>query len=168
MPLPQAVARAVAQIMWAPSSVSSSAGAASQLSLNPTFMTGPRYCAQLVLADLAGGCSGQVEHEVNVLGRLELRNPLLDMTDQFRLPRGLSRGQHHEGLRSLTPPFVGNGDDGDVGHRRMGGEGLFDLNRGDVLAAGDHDVLGPVHQPDVAVGIAHTEIAGVEPVSYTH
>src|SRR5664279_4826615 len=79
--------------------LSSSIAAEQRSSLDPAFMAGPRCRAQLVLADLAGGGSGQVEHEVNVLGRLELRDLLLDMVDQFRLPRGLSRGQHHEGLR---------------------------------------------------------------------
>ena len=47
----------------------------------------------------------------------------------------------------------------------MGGDGLLDLDRRDVLAAGDHHVLGPVEQLDVAVRVHHAEVTGVEPSS---
>ena len=45
----------------------------------------------------------------------------------------------------------------------MGGQGVFHLNGGDGLAAANDDVLGPVAQLDVAVGVQHAEVAAVEP-----
>ena len=45
----------------------------------------------------------------------------------------------------------------------MAVEHLLDLERADVLAAGDDDVLGPVLDLDIAVLVRDGEIAGVEP-----
>ena len=42
---------------------------------------------------------------------------------------------------------------------------VLDLDRGDVLAAGDDDVLGAVLDDDVAVLIEHAEVAGVKPAA---
>ncbi len=47
----------------------------------------------------------------------------------------------------------------------MADDSLFDLDRGDVLSAGDDDVLAAVPQLDVAVGMGDPEISGVEPAS---
>ena len=41
----------------------------------------------------------------------------------------------------------------------------LDLDRGDVLAAGDDDVLGAVLDLHVAVGVLDREIAGVKPAA---
>ena len=47
----------------------------------------------------------------------------------------------------------------------MGADGLLDLDGGDVLAAGDDDVLLAVAQLDVAVGVHDGQVAGVEPAA---
>ena len=44
-------------------------------------------------------------------------------------------------------------------------ERVLDLDRRDVLAARDDDVLGAVLELDVAVGMHHAEVAGVEPAA---
>ena len=61
--------------------------------------------------------------------------------------------------------LVGPGDDGGFEHGGMAVEHAFDLDGRDVLAAGDDDVLGAVLQLDIAVGMHHAEIAGVEPAA---
>src|SRR5439155_3383216 len=76
-----------------------------------------------------------------------------------------TRPQYHERLGPLAPAFVGHPDDGGLQHGRVRHDGLFDLDRGDVLAARDDDVLGPVAQFDVTVGVHHTQVAGVEPAA---
>src|SRR5664279_582023 len=83
---------------------------------------GPRTLnvAQFLFAELTGRRPGHLEDEVDRLGCLELRDLLLDVGDQILLVGVLAGGQHHERLRPLAPPLVGDGDHGDVGDRRMG------------------------------------------------
>jgi hypothetical protein len=42
---------------------------------------------------------------------------------------------------------------------------VLDLDRGNVLAAGDDDVLGAVLELDIAVGMDDAEIAGMKPAA---
>jgi hypothetical protein len=65
--------------------------------------------------------------------------------------------------RDFAPLLVRRGDDRGLEHRRMAGERVLDLDRRDVLAAGNDDVLGAVAQLDVEVGIHHAEVAGAKP-----
>ena len=60
---------------------------------------------------------------------------------------------------------VAGGDHGRLKHRWMPIQSRLHLDRGDVLAAGDDDVLGAVLDLDVTVGVHHAEIAGVEPAA---
>ena len=70
--------------------------------------------------------------------------------------------QHHERLGPLAPAIVGHLHDGGLEDRRVAHDRLLHLDGGDVLAARDHDVLGAVAQLDVAVGVPHAEVSGVE------
>ncbi len=70
-----------------------------------------------------------------------------------------------EGAGMLAPCGVGPGHHRGLQHLGMAIEHLLDLEGGDVLAAGDDDVLGAVLDLDIAVGMAHAEIAGVEPAA---
>ncbi len=81
------------------------------------------------------------------------------------LGRRLAGLQLDEGARRLAPFLVGPCDDGGGLDRRVLVERVLDLDRGDVLAAGDDDILGAVLELDVAVRMAHAEIAGVEPAA---
>ena len=69
------------------------------------------------------------------------------------------------GLRHLAPLLVGDRDDRDFGDRGMIGQRLLHFDRRDILAARDDDVLHAVAQFDVAVGMHHGEVAGVEPAA---
>src|ERR1019366_1016700 len=70
-----------------------------------------------------------------------------------------------EGFRHFPPFLVGEGDDGDFGNGGVIGQRLLDFNGGDVLAAGDDDVLHAVAHFDVAIGVDDGEVAGVEPAA---
>src|ERR1019366_4615165 len=70
-----------------------------------------------------------------------------------------------EGFRHFPPFLVGEGDDGDFGDGGVIGQRLLDFNGGDVLAAGDDDVLHAVAHFDVAIGVDDGEVAGVEPAA---
>ena len=74
-----------------------------------------------------------------------------------------ARLQRHERLRPLAPPLRGDRDHGALQHGRVALDHLFDLDRRDVLAARDDDVLLAVAQLDVAVRVHHAEVARVEP-----
>src|SRR3954471_23882598 len=67
--------------------------------------------------------------------------------------------------RRLAPFVVRLGHDGGGLHGRMLVQGVFDLDRRDVLAAGYDDVLRAVLELDVAVRMHHAEVAGVKPAA---
>ena len=85
--------------------------------------------------------------------------------DDLVLGRGLALAQLDEGTGRFAPFVVGPGDDRGGGDRGVAGEHALDLQRGDVLAAGDDHVLGPVGDADIAVGLDHAQIAGVIPAA---
>ena len=69
----------------------------------------------------------------------------------------------HDGADLLAESLVGHADDRGLGHVGVLVERGFDLGRVDVLAAADDDVLQPVDDVEVAVGVEAAEVAGVEP-----
>src|SRR5215208_6544406 len=77
----------------------------------------------------------------------------------------LVRAQRDERLRTLPPLLVREGDNSAFEHRRMAADRVLDLDRGDVLAAGDDDVLLAVADFDVAVGVPDAEVAAVKPAA---
>ena len=60
--------------------------------------------------------------------------------------------QHDRRQRTLAPPLVGHADHARLQHGRVGHQRVLQLHRGDPLAAGLDDVLGPVGERQVAVG----------------
>ena len=70
-----------------------------------------------------------------------------------------------EGAGRFAPFRVGPRDDRGFEHRRMAVEHVLDLDRRDVLAARDDDVLRAVLDLDIAVGVGDREIAGMEPAA---
>ena len=124
-----------------------------------------RPCAAVSLRILPVDVRGSSRTKSTDLGALNFAMCSLTWPISSAWPALLAGGQHHERLRPLAPALVRDGDHGDVGDRGMGQQRVLHLDGGDVLAAGDDDVLGPVHQLDVAVGVAHPEIAGVEPAA---
>ena len=73
--------------------------------------------------------------------------------------------ERDEGARALAPLGVRPRDHGGLEHGGVAVQGALDLDRGDVLAARDDDVLGAVLDLDVAVLVHHAEIAGVKPAA---
>ena len=87
------------------------------------------------------------------------------MLDQLFGGGALALGQHDEGLGPLTPLLVGHADHRRLDDRRVRHDGLLHLDRRDVLATGDDDVLGAIAQLDIAVRMHHAQVAGVEPAA---
>jgi len=116
----------------------------SGLALDSGVATLPLALAQLKLLDLSGGCSRNHGYEFDVRGKLVSGDlPPCVPYDLFRR-RGGTGVQYHESLGSLTPFCVRHPNDRHLQHGWVGDDGVLHLDRGDVLTAGDDDVLGPV------------------------
>ena len=98
------------------------------------------------------------------LRRLEPGQPAADVLDDLRLGRR-SRPSCSVTYAAGTSPQRSSGTAITAASSTAGwlGDGLLDLDRGDVLAAGDDHVLAAVAQLDVPVGVQHAEVAGAEP-----
>src|SRR5437667_7362405 len=123
-----------------------------------------RLLPQHELLDLARGSLRQhAEHDV--ARRLEMREVGPAVIDEF-LFRDLCAGfQLDEGARRFSPLRVGLRHHGHREDRRVPVKHVLDLERRDVLAAGDDDVLGAVLDLEVAVGLHHREVARMEPTT---
>jgi hypothetical protein len=73
------------------------------------------------------------------------------------------RASLHEGRNDLAPLFIGKTDDGHLGNRRMQGKIALDLDRRDILAAGDDHVVDAARHEQVAVLVEVTRVAGEIP-----
>ena len=76
---------------------------------------------------------------------------------------GYPWAQHHGGGDSLAPARVRHAEDARLGHGRMCQQHRLDLGRIDVLAAGDDQVVAPVDDVQVALGVEVAQVAGVQP-----
>ena len=74
-------------------------------------------------------------------------------------------GRRTTNARGRSPHLPGHADHRGLERRPGGQQRVLHLDRRDVLAAGDDDVLGPVAELDVAVGVHDAEVAGVEPAA---
>ncbi len=74
-------------------------------------------------------------------GTLEARQAFAAERDQGVLGQRRPVLERHERLRNFAPQRVGDGDDGDFKHGGMLIDRSLDLDRRDVLAAADDDVL---------------------------
>src|SRR5207237_3598125 len=99
---------------------------------------------------------------------LEPGDALLDMIDELQLRGGCTRSQFDVRDDRLAPFWIRQADDGRLEDGWVRGQDLLDLDRGDVLAAGEDDVLLAVADLDVPVGLQHPEIARTEPPSAAH
>ena len=73
------------------------------------------------------------------------------------------REEPDEAAAVLAEAHVGRGDDRDLGDAGHAQQQLLDLERADVLAAADDDVLLAVDDREVAVVVEHADVAGREP-----
>src|SRR2546426_2333112 len=120
--------------------------------------------AQNELLHLPGGGLRQVT-ELDGGGTFEVRDVLAAELDDVWLGRRRAGLERDERLGPLAPLRVGDRDHRALEHRGMPGDGLLDLDRRDVLAARDDDVLLPVPQLDVAVRVPDGEVARMEPAA---
>src|SRR5439155_17772827 len=101
--------------------------------------------------------------ELDRVRALEVRELVAAEGDQLLLGGLCPLVQGDERLRALTPELVRDADDGALEDGGVCDERLLDLDARDLLAAGLDDVLPPVAQLDVAVGMPDGQVTGVEP-----
>src|SRR3954468_3832301 len=106
--------------------------------------------AQQVLLHLAGGGLRQLAVDES-LRHLECRQSRADEGGELRVVDVGVRAESHVGDGDLTPLLVRRTYHRRLQHSGMGVEGSLHLDRGDVLAAGDDDVLAAVADLEVAV-----------------
>src|SRR5918997_2720269 len=121
---------------------------------NPLLLVGPLLLAQDELLDLAGRGLGQLG-ELDGGGSLEPGDVLLAEVYDLLLGSLLSLLEGHEGFGALAPLLFRHGGYGGLHDGRMAGDDPLHLDRRDVLAAGDDDVLVAVPDLDVPVGVPH-------------
>ena len=86
-------------------------------------------------------------------------------TNRIEIGR-IGAGLHaHERARALTEPRIGRRDHRDLGDARHAHQLLLDLDRADVLAAADDDVLLAIGDREKAVLVEHADVAGHEPTA---
>src|SRR5882724_5279642 len=125
---------------------------------------GLRLLPQQEFLDFSRGCLRQ-HSEHHVARRLEAREVRTAVVDDLLFGDLRVRFQLDERARRFAPLRVGLRDHCRREHRRVPVEHVLDLQRRNVLAAGDDDVLGAVLDLDVAVGLHHREIARAEPAA---
>ena len=111
--------------------------------------SGPVRLAQHELLDLAGGGAGEVVALLDRGRALEAGEVLLAVGDDRLLVERGSLTDDDKGFGGLAPAFMGDADDGGVDDVGVLVEDGFDLEGGDVLAAGDDDVLLAVSRAPV-------------------
>ena len=123
----------------------------------------PYVLRSVVLSTLPVALRGSSSTHLDAGRALEVGQPLPGEGDQLGR-RGLAV-TGHGGDDRLAPALVGQPEDGDLAHGRVADDDLLDLDRVDVLAAGDDHVLLAVDERDVAVLVDLAEVAGVEPAA---
>jgi hypothetical protein len=75
------------------------------------------------------------------------------------------RRQHDIGLDQRAALAVGLGHHGRVGHGRVLDQAVLDLAGADAVARRLEHIVGPALVPEVAIGVAHGQVAGAAPVA---
>src|SRR5439155_3798166 len=126
--------------------------------VDPLLLASPLLLAQDELLNLPRGGLRQVA-ELDGGGTLEVRDVLAAKLDDVPLGRALAGLERDERLGPLAPLRVGDRDHRALEHGGVPDDGPFDLDRRDVLAARDDDVLLPIAQLDVPVRVPHGNTA---------
>src|SRR5215204_494441 len=122
----------------------------------------PFFLAQDELLDLTGRDLGKLT-EFDGHGGLEAGDALLAEFYDLLFGGFFPLLQGNESLRTLPPFLVRDGDHGSLHYGRMPANDLLDLNRGDVLAAGDDHVLAAVPELDAPIRMPDGDVARVVP-----
>ena len=91
-----------------------------------------------------------------------LADKTADLVDQL-LARGKSVFQNHERLDRFRAHRIGHADHRRQYDGRMPDQCVLDLGRTDAITAAGDDIVGAALKPEIAVVIAHSEIAGDQP-----
>src|SRR5918998_1194337 len=119
--------------------------------------------AQLHLQGLAGSGVWDLVHELDRVRQRPLRMIFGQEGGELFLRHLLVLLEDHHPYRPLTPPLVGDGDDGGLGDGVVGHEGVLEGHRGDPLPPALYEVLGPVLDLHVPIRIYGDDVAGLEP-----
>src|SRR6266568_1485972 len=122
---------------------------------------------QLGLQDLADGVCRQRIHHVQLLGKLlageaRAHEESLHLRERQAAPRF----QRHEGDRPLAGSWARNADDRDALDRLALQQHVLDLERADVLAQADDDLLAPPGDLEIAVPDHPPEVAGSKEIVF--
>ena len=117
--------------------------------------------AELGLLNLAGGISGNFGED-DLAGPL-VAGKLAAVIIDLLFCAGKSFLELNDRSSNLAQTLVGQADDSDVIDGLKGVQEVFDLNRVDILTAGDDDILLAVYKVVETVLVLHGHVAGVEP-----
>src|ERR1051326_363143 len=131
-------------------------------SVHAALAAGPVRFAQLELLQLARRGADERVTQLDRRRAFVMRHLVAAVRHQVLLRRGRARAEDDEGLDRLAPFLVGQADDRGFRDRGMLEQSVLDLDRRDVLAAGDDHVLLAVADRDVRVVLV-SAVAGVEP-----
>ncbi len=74
--------------------------------------------------------------------------------------------ERDEGARCLAPFFIGARNHGGLQNAGMFVQRVFDFDGGNVFTARYNNVLGSILELDIAIGMPHTQIAGMIPAAF--
>src|SRR5215469_11818798 len=123
---------------------------------------------KLGLLDARRWRHGEDLHEFQVGGNLEARQLPACVVEHARgglRARLVARCELDECLGQLAEHLIRNGHQGHRGDRRVQGQNVLHLDRGNVLATAADHILQPSRVMDPAFGVTETEIAGVVPAA---
>ena len=138
-------------------------GATSSVALRVMPITRVAGHLNLTPQDLPGRPLGQGVHQPDPPRILVRRDPVPGERAQFLWCRAGARLQRHSGADLLAQIRMRDADHGHLGDGRVLVQHLLDLPRVHVVAAPDDQVLLPVDDVVVAVGVHPGHVAGAEP-----
>lgn len=131
--------------------------------MSTAIVTSRETFAELSFEDLSGHVLRKGIDEFHPAGHLEPAEMLTTVGDDVLRRGGDTLAKDHHRAHHLPPGVVADTDRGRLGHTGVPIQGLFDRQRGDVLAATDNEVLFPVDDIDEALVVLPDQVAGAEP-----
>jgi hypothetical protein len=121
-----------------------------------------------VLLDLARGRAGEFVEDFDALRRLLASGAQgVEVLDQGGEVGCIGAGaQNQEGADAFSVARIGHGDGGGLGDGGVPCEQALDLERGQVLAAANDDVLDAVRDGEVSVGVDEADVSRAEPALF--
>src|SRR5262245_66444255 len=118
--------------------------------MDPFGVTGPVALAQLLLQYFTGAALGERFKELDRLRDLETGQNGAAIINELFFGHRLPLLEYDERFRNLAPAVIGHGNDRALQDQRVRIDGLLDLDRRNILAARDDDVLLAFYAHEVA------------------